>query len=370
VYHGQNRLDVDSLSNYDVIITTYHTVSNLWRQRQRDAANPQDSIFSLQWHRVVLDEGEFVYSITTHSMLSRKAHVIQNRRSHLAQSCCAIRSDRRWAISGTPIQNKLSDFLSIIKFLKVYPYSEDGVFEEDIFKPWQRGDPQGFLRLKTLVRNITISRTKAVVHLPTRIDEIHHLDFSIEERQKYECAKQETVALLEAAISSRSERTRTCNALERLNFLRLICNHGLLTQARQLLRRDRTPEDVLIRWTETTVEETFPDSSWISTNSCSNCGVDILENIFSDPQFPDIGLQASHPSRTLCEGCYAHFSNISSTEIFFNQYLQYQDLPATIDEDLDTAMADQYETNKIHSMSTKIKALVANLAQHYENEKR
>ena len=196
--------------------------------------------------------------------------MIQNRQSHLAQSCCALRSDRRWAITGTPIQNKLTDFVSIVKFLKVHPYSKDGVFEDEIFKPWQKGDPQGFLRLKTLVRNITISRTKAVVCLPPRVDEIHHLDFSIEERQKYESAKRQTVALLDAAISSGSERSSTCNALERLNFLRLICSHGLLAQTRQPMRRNRTPEDAMMAWTETVVEASFTDSLWTSVASCSN----------------------------------------------------------------------------------------------------
>jgi SWI/SNF-related matrix-associated actin-dependent regulator of chromatin subfamily A3 len=296
--------------------------------------------------------------------------VIQNRQSHLAQSCYALRSDRRWAITGTPIQNKLTDFLSIIKFLRVYPYSEDGVFEEDIFKPWQKGDPQGFLRLKTLVRNITISRTKAVVCLPPRVDEIHHLDFSIEERQKYESAKLQTVALLEAAISSGSERSTTYNALERLNFLRLICSHGLLTQNRQPIRRNRTPDDAMMTWTETVVEESFIDSPWTSTASCTNCGIDLLENMLMGAQFPDVGPQAVHYSRMLCEGCYAHISTMGSNQMFRNQYLQYRNFAATMNQDPDTHMAEQYEASSIESMSTKVKALVADLFKHCDNEKR
>src|SRR5438045_3650692 len=122
------------------------------------------------------------------------AHLIQNRQSDLAQACCDLRTIRRWAITGTPIQNKLSDFTSIVKFLQVYPYSEEGQFNSDISRPWQKEDPQGFLRLKTLVRNITISQTKEVVCLPPHVDEIHHLDFLLDDHQIYESPKINTVA--------------------------------------------------------------------------------------------------------------------------------------------------------------------------------
>jgi SWI/SNF-related matrix-associated actin-dependent regulator of chromatin subfamily A3 len=151
IYHGQNRKHVKSLAMYNVVITTYYTVSAIWRQIQEDLVKNSDSIFSIVWHWVVLDEGKVSGHYCWITVLISKAHVIQNRQSDLAQSCCALCADKKWAITGTPIQNKLTDFLSIVKFLKVYLYSEDGVFEEDTSKPWQKGDPQGFLQLKTLV---------------------------------------------------------------------------------------------------------------------------------------------------------------------------------------------------------------------------
>lgn len=60
-YHGQTRKGVESLDQYDVIITTYYTLSAIWRKR---AGHPEDenSIFSLTWHRVVLNEGEIIQS--------------------------------------------------------------------------------------------------------------------------------------------------------------------------------------------------------------------------------------------------------------------------------------------------------------------
>ncbi len=67
------------------------------------------------------------------------AHMIQNPTSDLAQSCCALRSLNRWAVTGTSIQNKLMDFASLVKFLGVYPYSEPDTFNHEILQPWRRG---------------------------------------------------------------------------------------------------------------------------------------------------------------------------------------------------------------------------------------
>lgn len=65
------------------------------------------SIFGLRWGRVVLDE----------------AHSIRNPRTVRAKACCALVSDVRWCLSGTPVQNKIGDLFSLVKFLRFRPFS-------------------------------------------------------------------------------------------------------------------------------------------------------------------------------------------------------------------------------------------------------
>ena len=62
IYHGQNRKGTESLGQYDVVITTYHTVSAIWRKLNGQPGK-EKSIFSSTWHRVILDEGEVSYRI-------------------------------------------------------------------------------------------------------------------------------------------------------------------------------------------------------------------------------------------------------------------------------------------------------------------
>jgi SWI/SNF-related matrix-associated actin-dependent regulator of chromatin subfamily A3 len=306
-------------------------------------------------------------------LLIRTAHVIQNRQSNLAQACCGIRSIRRWAISGTPIQNKLTDFASIVKFLQVYPYSEDRVFEDDISRPWQNGDPQGFLRLKTLVRSITIGRNKSVVCLPPRIDEIRYLDFTQEEHQKYELAKIQTVAMLEEAISSTNQQKNTFNALERLNTLRLICSHGLLTRIRPSQNPEGNSIAPMMTWTERSAQECVPDASWTATASCSNCGTELLEDVLMGFYFPDTRTRGMQSSRALCEGCYSQRSASKSIRALRDQYTQFESLEDTMTSSSSSPTSitefDQ-ETTNIESMSTKVKALIADISVHCYDEKR
>ncbi len=88
-------------------------------------------------------------------------------------------------------------------------------------------------------------------------------------------------------------------------------------------------------------------------------------------QFPDNGPQAKNSPRTVCDGCYAHISTIGASQILCNQYVQYQNFAAaTMNPDPDAPRTDQFEKNSIDSMSTKVKAMVADLLKNCTSEKR
>ena len=363
VYHGQNRMDTESLKKYDIAITTYHTVSSIWR-KPTDQQNNEKSIFSMKWHRIILDEGNRRTG-PDQARLTWPAHIIQNPQSHLAQACCALRSDRRWAITGTPIQNKLADFASIVKFLQVYPYSDPKTFEEEILKPWQNRqsiDAQGFLRLKTLVRAITISRTKAVVNLPSRVDEIHHLDFSSAEREKYEAATIQSRVLLEEAISSGNQSGKTFNALWLLNILRLICNHGLLAQSTIESKLPPTPRSQGGR-SPRKVSDSFYGNVLAGSANCLNCGANLLDDLLEGSAKADFEpqRQARPCDQLICERCRAQTEDDRTGDLPIDS--RENSGPTTPSADLDLAFT-------ITNMSTKIKALIADLDTHSITEKR
>ncbi|BFI40676.1 DNA repair protein RAD16 [Marchantia polymorpha subsp. ruderalis] len=64
-------------------------------------------LHSVKWGRIVLDE----------------AHSIKDRRCSTAKAIFALRSIYKWALSGTPLQNRVGELYSLVRFLGVYPFS-------------------------------------------------------------------------------------------------------------------------------------------------------------------------------------------------------------------------------------------------------
>ena len=69
-------------------------------------------------------------------------------------------ADRRLCLTGTPVQNKLDDVFALIKFLRLNPLDEKAVWNEFIGTPVKYGQPLGIARLQSIMKCITLRRTK------------------------------------------------------------------------------------------------------------------------------------------------------------------------------------------------------------------
>jgi DNA repair protein RAD16 len=64
---------------------------------------------NVNWGRVVLDE----------------AHRIRNRKTRRFKSIVGLNADFRWCLTGTAIQNRLSDLFSLVLFLENFSFAYD-----------------------------------------------------------------------------------------------------------------------------------------------------------------------------------------------------------------------------------------------------
>jgi SNF2 family DNA or RNA helicase len=151
VYHGPNRSKrFTNLSDYDIVITTYQIlVSEFGSTMEKEGiTNTQTGCFAFHWWRVVLDE----------------AHMIKNRNAKAAKACYALKSEFRWCLSGTPMQNNLDELQSLIKFLQIKPYDKLGEWKEHIEKPMKNGQTHIALRrLHSILRCFMKRRTKEIL---------------------------------------------------------------------------------------------------------------------------------------------------------------------------------------------------------------
>ena len=216
VYHGPNRLkDAAQLAKFDLVITTYGSVSSELngRVKKKPGIYPLEEI---AWFRVVLDE----------------AHMIREQNTLTFKSICRLQASRRWAVTGTPVQNKLEDLASLLAFLRLKPFDEKSKFFQHIIQPFKSADPEIVPKLRVLIDTVTLRRLKDKINLPPNDSKIIKLRFSDEERRIYDWfakTAQEKVQVLTGQNSGQDRifggRTMI-HILRSILQLRLICAHG------------------------------------------------------------------------------------------------------------------------------------------------
>lgn len=220
IYHGSNRSkDVNILSRFDLIITTYQIVSSEFSGRgsKKGEGSP---LYQTNFFRIVLDE----------------AHSIREQASRQSQAICALSAQRRWAVTGTPVQNRLDDLGALIKFLRVKPFCERGGFSQYIMSPFKMADPEILPKLRLLVDSITLRRLKDRIDLPDRKDQIVRLQFNTEEAKLYEWFAKDSDRRMRIIASEQKQSLggkSYVHILKAIMRLRLICAHG-----RELLSED------------------------------------------------------------------------------------------------------------------------------------
>ncbi|KAI8075300.1 SNF2 family N-terminal domain-containing protein [Gongronella butleri] len=117
LYQGANRASTRAeLESYDIVITTYKalesaysksTVGHVSVYAQVDIEKPPSILHKIEWHRVILDEGNHIHD-------------------HLgmpARATFALNGTYKWALTHTPLQERKNEMHSLVKFVKAYPWT-------------------------------------------------------------------------------------------------------------------------------------------------------------------------------------------------------------------------------------------------------
>eukprot|EP01114_Cavostelium_apophysatum_P016220 TRINITY_DN4560_c0_g1_i4.p1 TRINITY_DN4560_c0_g1~~TRINITY_DN4560_c0_g1_i4.p1 ORF type:complete len:1288 (+),score=328.28 TRINITY_DN4560_c0_g1_i4:201-3866(+) len=236
VYHGPARnRDAAFLASHDVVLTTYSTLAgevvpdekkknNGGENKEKPKRQPRNdptALLDVHWFRVVLDE----------------AHMIKDRTTRTAKAAFALKSERRWCVTGTPIQNKLDDLFSLLHFLRVEPYMDYSLWVRIIMKPIRSQDDRGFARLQKVLESMLLRRTKdmkiddaPIVNLPPRIVNLRCLPFHPDEEAFYQQLWSSSKKQVQNLMQTGQALQNYAHILELLLRLRQACDHTSLVK--------------------------------------------------------------------------------------------------------------------------------------------
>ena len=204
VHHGSNRAAGEDflrrVAEHDVVITSYGTVS-------RDFA----ALGSVEWDRVVLDE----------------AQAIKNSSTRASKSVRSLPSRHRIALTGTPVENRLSEMRSIVDFTNPGVLGSASFFRHHFAKPIERDNDDALTeRLRRLTAPFILRRLKTdpaiIDDLPEKTEEVLTVTLSDEQAALYKALVDDVQRQLEQKDKGMARRGLVLASLTRM---KQICNH-------------------------------------------------------------------------------------------------------------------------------------------------
>ncbi|OGO05615.1 MAG: helicase SNF2, partial [Chloroflexi bacterium RBG_13_56_8] len=207
VHHGSSRAGgsdfIQQSLESDLVISTYGLA-------RRDVAD----LTQVRWSHIILDEA-------------------QNIKNPLTLQARAIRQlvgDHRAALTGTPIENRLSELWSLMSFLNPGYLGTLDQFRRAFALPIERyQDDEASQRLRALVRPFILRRVKTdpkvITDLPDKFEYKVYCNLTREQATLYEAVVRDGLGQLQELDLAEQSMKRRGRVLAMLTRLKQVCNH-------------------------------------------------------------------------------------------------------------------------------------------------
>lgn len=264
-HHASSRIrgtgDVSYMAKADVVLTTYSEVIRSYPvckppmeiilpEKKKDWWMTQWEVsrgllHRVQFHRIVLDE----------------AQAIKNHVSQTSIACRALMAKHRWAISGTPIQNRVEELFPYFKFLRVKHTGSFDIFRHNFCV--KDDDNLSNERLHTFLKQIMIRRTHVdrlfgapLIKMPKNTSNTIYLEFNNVERAIYNIVLNRFVKAINAASREGTLEKKSSGVFTMLLRLRQLTAHLFLIQ--DVMQSIFQIEDIERLW-KATIPEVTPE---------------------------------------------------------------------------------------------------------------
>ncbi|KAJ9117221.1 hypothetical protein QFC20_000365 [Naganishia adeliensis] len=278
LWHGTGRMKAEELKKYDVVLVSYGTLEASFRKqvkgfrRNNVLITEKSPMHAFQWYRVVLDE----------------AHNIKERSTNAAKAAFALNAKYKWCLSGTPLQNRVGELYSLVRFLGGDPFAyyyckqcpckslhwqfsdrrhcdDCGhspmqhlcYWNNEILTPIQKYGMEGpgdtaFKKLKILLDRMMLRRTKLEraddLGLPPRTIIVRRDHFSPEEKELYLSLFSETRRTFSTYIAEGTVLNNYSNIFSLITRMRqMACHPDLVLRSKKAKYIANVGEEVVCR---------------------------------------------------------------------------------------------------------------------------
>lgn len=198
-YYAGER-DIEAAMKCQIVLTTYALVRN-----------DIDSLRQRHFHIAILDESQN----------------IKNTAAQTTQATLLLKADHRLALSGTPIENNLTELYSLFRFLNPTMFGSVDEFNSRYTIPIQRDDDKdAMLALRRKIFPFMLRRLKKDVlkDLPDRIEQTLYVEMSAEQADLYERRRKYYYEQVRMAIATEGVQKSQFVMLQALGELRRIAS--------------------------------------------------------------------------------------------------------------------------------------------------
>lgn len=204
-YKGNQRKKTTTyFNNFDIILSSYHTI-------RQDI----DLISTFRFHYIILDESQ----------------VIKNPASMLYKTVSRLNSDYKLVLTGTPVENSLTDLWTQLNFVNPGLLGDLSYFRREFAKPIEKlGDDDKEMKLRKIIQPFILRRTKDMVarDLPPVTEQTVFCDMTEEQNKLYEEEKSSVRNSILKSIASTGIEKSAIVVLQGLMKLRQLSNHPVM----------------------------------------------------------------------------------------------------------------------------------------------